>query len=433
MKQVLEQIIGNFREFTFPALHGRTVRMAEMAGKVSTVIGMRRSGKTFLCYEHMQRCLNEGWSRERMLYVNFEDERLLPFRTEDFDALMSVYYALIPAAATEPCRLYFDEIQRIPGWEMFVRRLLDERRFHIVVTGSSSKLLGREIATGLRGRALSTEVFPFTFGEYLKWSGAAPPRDGLVGQRSRAAMVNALAAYLESGGFPEVLGLDTATRNRVLQDYLDVVILRDVIERHSVSNVPALRALLRQTLHAPGGRFSVNRFAGQLRSMGIPVAKNALYAFVDHLADAYLLYPVEICSLSVRKRQVNARKIYAIDTGLLQALCFAGATDRGGLLENLVFLGLRRRGIYPDYYMTAKGREVDFVFEGDRGTPEFVQVCWSLDEEETRERELRALKEALAEREGASARLVTWMDTGEIDEIPVMPAWQWLLEQEESG
>ena len=429
MKQVLEQIVANFQEFSIPELHPRLQELAELRGKVSTVIGMRRAGKTFFCYQQMKRHLDSGWPQRRMLYVNFEDERLLPFATGDFDALLNVYYAQVPEAAAEPCRLYFDEIQRVPGWELFVRRMLDEGRFHITLTGSSSKLLSREIATSLRGRALSTEIFPLSFREYLLWRGTPPPEPGPVGVRKKSDMVNALSQYMESGGFPEVIGLERPMRRNILQGYLDVVILRDVVERHSVSNVAALRALLRQVLHAPANPFSVNRFAGQLRSMGVPVAKNALYEFVDHLADAFLLYPVEVHARSVRKRQVNPRKMYAVDVGLLQAVSFAGVADRGAMLENLVYLSLRRRGIQPDYYLTSSGREVDFVYENEEGKQELVQVCWSVDDSETRQRELRALHEALQECSGASARLVTWMDEGEVEAIETTPAWRWLLAQ----
>ena len=430
MKQVLERIVANFQEFSIPELHPRLQELAELRGKVSAVIGMRRAGKTFFCYQQMNRHLDSGWPRRRMLYVNFEDERLLPFVTGDYDALLNVYYAQVPEAAAEPCRLYFDEIQRVPGWELFVRRLLDEGRCHITLTGSSSKLLSREIATSLRGRALSTEVFPFSFREYLLWAGASPPQPGPVGVRARSAMVNALGQYMESGGFPEVLGLDKPTRRNILQGYLDVVILRDVVERHSISNVAALRALLRHVLHAPANPFSVNRFAGQLRSMGVPVAKNALYEFVDHLADSFLLYPVEVHARSVRKRQVNPRKMYAVDVGLLQAVSFAGVTDRGAMLENLVYLGLRRRGIQPDYYLTSRGHEVDFVFENEKGKREFVQVCVSVDDDETRRREVRALQEAIQECRDSSGRLVTWMDEGEVDGVEMTPAWRWLLTQD---
>jgi uncharacterized protein len=166
--------------------------------------------------------------------------------------------------------------------------------------------------------------------------------------------------------------------------------------------------------------------------MGIPVAKNALYDFVGHLADSFLLYPVEIHARSVRKRQVNPRKMYTVDVGLLRAVAFAGVANRGAILENLVYLSLRRRSVHPDYYMTANGHEVDFVFENEQGGKEFVQVSWSLDDPATRRREVRALHEALDECKDASGRVVTWMDEGEAEGLDVTPAWQWLLAQDPS-
>jgi hypothetical protein len=365
-----------------------------------------------------------------MLYVNFEDERLLPFATSDFNVLLEVFYSLFPDSAREECWFFFDEIQRIPGWDMFLRRLLDERRLRLMVTGSSAKLLSREIATSLRGRALTTELFPFSFGEVLSARGIGIPSNGLFPTAARGELNKACADYLGTGGFPEVVDSPANLRREILRGYVDVVILRDVVERHGVSNVSALRALVRHVLHSPGTRFSVNRFGGQMRSMGIPVAKNALYEFVDHLSDAYLMFPVEIYARSIRKRQVNPRKMYSVDTGLLRAMSLDITADRGALLENLVFLALRRRGIQPDYYVTAHGGEVDFAYRDARGRLQLLQVCWSLETADTRERELRALREALAENPGAEAAVVTWMDEADHDGLPCLPAWKWLLRME---
>lgn len=190
----------------------------------------------------------------------------------------------------------------------------------------------------------------------------------------------------------------------------------------------ALRALLRHVLHAPGGKLSVNRLAGQLRATGISVATGALYEFVGFLADAYVVFPVEIHTRSIRKRQVNPRKMYAVDTDLLRAVSLGITADNGALLENLVFLGLRRRGVTPDYYVPGAGNEVDFVYQDDEGRTRFVQVCWSLDDPATRERELHAPREALAECPGATGTVVTWMDEEQSEGVPILPAWRWLLE-----
>ncbi|OGV73117.1 MAG: hypothetical protein A3K19_19845 [Lentisphaerae bacterium RIFOXYB12_FULL_65_16] len=433
MKDILERLIADFQESVLPELLSRRVLLKQMPGKVAVVAGMRRCGKTFFCYQQMRALEAAGSPRSSILYLNFEDERLLPFNTTDLDLLLDVYYAMFPESATQGCWFFFDEIQRIPGWEMFLRRILDERRSRVVVTGSSAKLLSREIATSLRGRSLTTEMFPFSFREFLTFSGIAEPKGRVASTRGRAQMAHAVTQYLEAGGFPDVLRAPVGLRGEILRGYLDVVILRDVVERHGVSNVTALRALLRQILHSPGAKFSVNRFAGQLRAMGIPVAKNALYEFVEHLADAYLVFPVELHTRSVRQRQVNARKIYAIDTGLLRAVSLGITVDRGALLENLVYLALRRQGFQPDYYVTGTGHEVDFVYLDHDGQRQLVQACWTVEAAATRQRELRALTEAMRELGLGEAWLVTWLDEGEENGVRIIPAWKWLLRSPADG
>jgi len=187
-----------------------------------------------------------------MLYVNFDDERLQPLTGGDLHRVVDAYYRLYPERRAATAHLFFDEIQNIPGWEPFVRRLLDTEQVQVCLTGSSAKLLSREIATSLRGRSLSTEIFPFSFAEALAHQGVAPPTAGRrPGAKARSLLENRLRSYLFTGGFPEVQGIEAPLRIRILQEYVDVVILRDVAERHAVANLPPLRALIRHHGRAP--------------------------------------------------------------------------------------------------------------------------------------------------------------------------------------
>jgi hypothetical protein len=197
-----------------------------------------------------------------------------------------------------------------------------------------------------------------------------------------------------------------------------------------VSNVTALRALIRHVMSAPANRFSVNRFYHSLRSQGIAATKNDLYAFLDHLVDAYLLFSVPLHTRSESVRRVNPRKVYAIDTGLLGAMSLGLTEDRGARLENLVFLHLRRHGHRPEYHLTARGAEVDFVVRpGGRGHHHLIQACWELLDESTRTREIAAIREAMRELRARSATIVTWLDEDTSDEaIRIVPAWKWLRE-----
>lgn len=430
MRETLDRLIDDFQDRELPALCPRDRTLPRMAGKADVVIGMRRTGKTWFCYQQIEELLAGGVPKRRFLYVNFEDERLLPFSASDFQTLLDAYFRKVPESREEGAWLFLDEVQRIEGWDRFVRRVLDTERLTVVVTGSSSKLLATEIATSLRGRSLTTEIFPFSFGEFLRFHEVDPSPPSL-GSRTRSVLEKMVDRYLFTGGFPEVLPLEPDLRRRVLTSYVDVAILRDVVERHGVSNVTALRAMLRHLMSAPANRFSVNRFYGSLRSQGISVTKNALYEYVDHLTDAYLMFAVPLHTRSEAARRVNPSKMYAVDTGLLDAMAIPMTKDLGARLENLVFLHLRRKGLRPTYHLTASGAEVDFVLSSRPGAaPDLVQACWNLTDESTRNRETTAIREAKEELGAASATIVTWLDPeGEADGIRIVPAWKWLLDR----
>jgi len=429
MKSILQKLIDDFQERELPALVARDADFSCVPGKADVAIGMRRTGKTFFCYQKMAALLGSGVNRQEILYLNFEDERLFDFRVWDFQSILDVYYGKFPANKDLECYFFFDEIQRIEQWEMFIRRLLDTEKCRIFLTGSSSKLLSSEIATSLRGRSLATEIFPFSFREFLRAKGlfAKPPEN--FGSRTSAMLRKAASDYLETGGFPEVLHLERDLRVAVLQGYLDSVILKDVIERHQVSNVVALRHLANHILHAPGGKFSVNRFYNTLKSMSVKCTKNSLYEYLDHLADAYLFYRVPIHSRSEKARILNPPKIYTVDTGLLGAMTFRNSADLGPLLENLVFMHLRRNGYEVEYVITKNGGEADFLaHHKSTGKVLLIQACWDMTDKHTFSRELRGLQNAMQELSIASGTIVTWDDEALLEGgINVVPAWKWLL------
>jgi uncharacterized protein len=430
MRDVLDRILDDFHERPLPELLPRDTVLPRIRGKASVVVGMRRSGKTWFCYQQMQQLMADGVEKKRILYINFEDERLLPFSTSDFQELLDTYYRKYPALKQEDCYLFLDEVHRIEGWDRFVRRVLDTEQLSVVITGSSSRLLGTEIATALRGRSVSTEIFPFSWNEFLRFHGV-DPKSRSLGSRTRARLEKLAGRFLETGGFPEVQNLDVDLRRQVLRNYVDVVILRDVVERHGITNVAALRAVIRHILSAPATRFSVNRFYNSLRSQGISATKNALYGFLQHLVDAYLLFEAPLHTRSEHVRRVNPRKVYVIDPGLLEAMSLRLTEDRCALLENTVYMHLRRSGHHPEHYVTARGTEVDFVVlpEG-RGARHLVQACWDLSDPATRTREMDALKDAMRELRIRSATIVTWLDEHDAGgNVRIVPAWKWMLEK----
>jgi predicted AAA+ superfamily ATPase len=366
------------------------------------------------------------------VYFNFEDERLGGLQVADLHKVVDVHARLFPPSTQEKVGFFFDEIQLVPGWEQFCRRLLDSGTHEIFVSGSSAKLLSREIATSMRGRAWEILIQPFGFGEFLRHHGYAIPEDaGRLVARERAFLDHQFSHYLEVGGFPEAQGMGMADRRKLLQGYVDVVLLRDVIERHGVGNPIVLRWMVRRLLGNPAGHFSITKFAADLKSQGIPAGREMLYQFLEHLEDTFLVASLPLATDSEKRRQVNPRKVYPADTGLIPVFDRSGKSNAGHALEVAVFHELQRRGDSVGYWKTAEGREVDFAVTTATGERELIQVCVSLDDAETRERELRALQEARTEFSDARPYILTLESRLPYPEMPagvaVLPVWEWIL------
>jgi len=326
-----------------------------------------------------------------------------------------------------------DEIQIIPGWERFVRRLLDEETVEVFLSGSSARMLSREVATSMRGRAMETVITPFSFREFLRarqWPDAAP--GALPTSAERSALTSHFDAYLTIGGFPEATAYDDE-RDRVslLQGYVDNVLFRDVAERHQVSNLPALRAFVRQLLRNPATLFSVSKIYADFASRGIAVSKESLLSYLAHLEDAFLIFTVPLADRSEHRRQVNPRKLYLADHGLAAAFSPKAGMDRGRLIENLVACELSRHSRDIGYVKTAGGYEVDFLVTGFDGGSQLIQVSADLTSAKTFEWEVRALLEARRDFPNATALLL--YDTPPAsgasipEEVSMLPVWKWLL------
>ncbi len=435
MERILEELISDFHERDLPALTRRQARLPWLSGKIDSVIGMRRSGKTWYLFQIISDLLTHGMEKERILYLNLEDERLLPITAADLHWIPDVYFRQYPQFREKECCFFFDEIQNIPGWERFIRRLLDTENAHICLTGSSAKLLSREIATSLRGRSISTEIFPFSFFESLDHAGIDVEPKKRPGAKRRSMLENQLRAYLQEGGFPEVQKVSDEYRLRILQDYLNVVILRDLVERHQVSNIVPLRYMIRRMLNSTASLLSINKLYHEMKSQGIRCGKNTLHEYLDYLTDAYLFFQVQLYAHSERARAVNPKKIYAIDTGLVRACSHRVSTEWGHLLENFVFLELRRKYDRISYYRTEKGHEVDFLITTPHGEPLLIQVAAEIREPATRKRELQAITEAMIELRVERSLIVTMSDEERLEtpagQVDIYPAWYWAISETE--
>jgi len=237
--------------------------------------------------------------------------------------------------------------------------------------------------------------------------------------------------YLQTGGFPEVQTVSDELRTRILQEYLDVVLFRDVVERHAVTGTTVLRQLVRRLVRSPAATVSIHRLYNDFRSQGLPISKDSLHAYVAYLEDAYLLFLVSLHSKSEARKTVRPRKCYLIDHGLARATTCFRAEDTGHYLENIVYVELRRRGLPVGYYLTQSGFEVDFAIVAEGKPIELLQVCAHLGDAKTKERELRALREAITETGATSATVITLHEQGRLDiagaNVRIEPAWRWLL------
>jgi predicted AAA+ superfamily ATPase len=327
---------------------------------------------------------------------------------------------------------FLDEIQLVPGWERFVRRALDSEKVEIAVSGSSARMLSREVHSSLRGRGMATVIRPFSFREFLRHRGEEPAKEpGRWRPAERSLVEKRFREYLVEGGFPEGQVLPAALRIELLQGYVDTVLFRDVVERYEVSQVAALRWIVRQCLRNPAGSFSAHRLYQDLRSQGLGVAKEAVHAMLGHLVDAFLVSAVSLATDSERKRNSNPRKLYPADPGLIKAFDASGRTNVGHALETVVLNELERRGAEVGYVKTVDGLEVDFLVRYRADGEELIQICADPSEPETLSRELRALEMAMKEHPDASQRLLVLdrdalVCAGEL-QVEVQPVYEWLL------
>jgi predicted AAA+ superfamily ATPase len=416
-----------------PPFTRRDARLPAVPGKVYSVIGMRRTGKTTFLRQllHERRLIVPV---ERALYVSLDDDRLSGIEVDQLGFLLEEYYRRYPALrGRETVYWFLDEIQLVPGWERVVRRMLDTERCEIVISGSSARMLSREVHTSLRGRGMATVIRPFSFREFLRHRGEEPAREPRRWTAAERSLVEKrFREFLTEGGFPEAQGLAPPLRIELLQGYVDTVLFRDVVERHDVSQVAALRWLVRHCLRSPAGSFSVHRLHRDLKAQGHGVARDSVHAMLSYLTDAFLLSAVPLATESERKRNSNPRKIYPADPGLIRAFDASGRANVGHALETAVLNELERRGADVGYVKTNEGLEVDFLVRHPAGDgEELIQVCAGLSDEATLARELRALTAAGTEHPRAVRRLLV-LDRDSVPrtgtpEVLVQPAYEWLL------
>ena len=426
-KEAIKQIIRDFHVTPQPALKRRTLQVPLETGKIITLVGVRRSGKTSCLFNIISDLLEKSKPITTILYINFEDERL-ELKTEELDLLLQAYQELYPDILLDQCSFFFDEIQNIAGWDKFVRRIYDRGTKNIFLTGSNARFLSSDIATSLRGRSISYEIFPLSFAEYLNFREVTPD---LNSTKSIALINHHLADYLKHGGFPELIGYNDVLRNRVLQEYFNVMIYRDLAERYEIRNLPALKFFLKRIISSATKQVSVNNIYNELKSSGFKIGKNQLYDYLDAAVNVYLALILRKYSSSLVDRELGERKLYVIDTGLLNALDFKFSDDTGKALEQVVFLELKRRE--QEIYFFKEKSECDFIVKQGFEITEAIQVSASISNAETRTRELRGLMDCCKKFELKQGLIITLDNSNEFEQngvmVTTMPLYSWLLRE----
>lgn len=380
------------------------------------ISGIRRSGKSTLLNQIISNCYEKG-----VYYLNFEDERLVDFAVTDFNNLYETFLELYGERKV----FFFDEIQNVPKWEIFVRRMQD-KGCKFFITGSNASLLSKELGTKLTGRCVSIELYPFSFVEFLSFKGYKLQKNALSYTAERAAIKKHFAEYLKHGGMPEYLKYkDPTLLKRVYED----ILYRDIVARYDIKQVKVLRELGLYLLSNIGGLFSYNNLK---KVLGVG-SMNTIKSYADFLENSFLMFLINRFSYSLKQQFVANKKIYCIDNGLAESVAFQFSKNKGKFLENLVFLELKRR--YPEiyYYKTANNLEVDFLVKSGRKDIALIQVADNLDSEKTKQRETGALTRAMDELKLKSAFILTEDSEEEIKlngkAIIVQPIYKWLLER----
>jgi predicted AAA+ superfamily ATPase len=434
MIEILKEIILDDQEMANDTGVERHLKIETVQGKATVCIGVRRSGKSTFMRQIIEKLQKEGIPSTSIVHINFFDDRLHFLKEQGLSQIIDAYYQLFPEKKNKETVYFFlDEIQTIPEWELFVERLMRTEKCQVYITGSSARMLSREIATQMRGRSLSWEMYPFSFQEFLNARGIDDiPETTRLTSKMRSKVQNHFEEYWKCGGFPEVINASDSLRIKIHQEYFQTILYRDLVERHDISHPKALRDLALQLIDNTGSLYSINSLYGYLKAQEHKLQKSSITQYLEWLEDGYFLFSVRLYDASLSRSNANPKKIYCIDHSMVSSISSGILINSGHLLENLVFSTIRRKTPDIFYYRTKTGKEVDFIVLIDRAEKKLVQVCETMVEEKTRKREITALLEAMPEQKLSESIIVTRNESETIESehgtIHVIPIWKFLLD-----
>jgi len=406
----LKQIIKEYEEITFDGLKRGYDSEFYRLDSALTIIGPRRAGKTTYLREVI-----ETLKLEHFLFLNFEDERIIPIN--DLDLFIEAFYELYH----QKPHIFMDEVQNAENWHLKVRRLIDQK-YKVFITGSNANLLSSEIATHLAGRTFVRRILPFTFQEFLQLK-QIPYEQNAVYGKERFSIKDGFQEFLTYGGFPEVI--KTKIKRELLRQYFDIVFYKDLIVRYNIRQETGLRLLIQKLVENIGKNYNVTNLKNRISQIA-KISKQSLFDYLRFLEDSFFVIPIQNYQKSFLQRETE-RKTYFIDNGFLNILSLEVEPTK--LLENVVMLEFMKRGKEVFYFK--QKNECDFLVQTDQKITDAVQVCWELTDM-NRDREINGLIEALNFLELNTDLIITnsQEEVFEIDgkTIEVKPAWKWLLE-----
>jgi len=440
MIERLKRIIREYQNLEPPSgLLPRRAAIGSLSGKVSMVTGVRGSGKTTLLRQRIRQLIKNGVPRENILYLDLADDRLYWLRHENPDIILDTYFEMHPQKrGSETVHCFFDEVQALPHWPLFIDRLLRSGKYEVTVAGSLLPSPEEETASPLSSRIVFWDIFPLSFREFL--DGRGIESHGPLSTKQRLTIQKAFEDFWQVGGFPSVNALDQNQRITVHQSNWNTIVA-SVIGHHNISHPRAVIDLAHWLVDNIGSYYSISHLTDYLKSLGHRVRKSSVVDWLVAFEDAQLLFSVNIFSSSPTRISVNPRKVYCIDHALAASVGSGILTNRDSLLENLVFTALRR--VTPEifYYRNKTGREVDLVallpsVPGQERSILLVQVCASLPDPRVKQSEVRSLSEAMVELAVAEGTIVTWRSDETIPvgfgTIQVVPVWRFLMDLPQS-
>ncbi|MCK4524158.1 ATP-binding protein, partial [candidate division WOR-3 bacterium] len=349
------------------------------SNKIVTITGPRRSGKTYYMYQIIDKLLSAKVEKKSIIYINFEDERLINIEP---DQIFSAYSMLYPKEALNNKYLFFDEIQVVKNWQKFVRRVYDGVTKNIFLTGSNSEIYRDKVSSSLRGRSINYHLSTLSFKEYLLFNNINP---NLKTSANRKRINAYLENYIRWGGFPELVNADDGVKIKILQEYFNVMILRDIIENYEISNSVIVKNFLRKIIRSFGKEFSINKIYNELKSANIKTSKSTLYKLFDIAESVYFCEKLK--QWKKGKETINElKKVYLSDIGYAKAVIIEYSEMQGRIIENIVYNHLKKENLY---YMR-NGYEIDFICEHSKGI-DGIQVTKALSSDNYN-REIEPLK-----------------------------------------